>query len=320
MEPALPPLHPKVPHLLEHLNLRIVDAVKWNVLLCADASSVKSDTLLVLKFGDNPRKAASIQYEVKLLRGVLPEIDRDQFDRLVLPEYVSDGEFEGLAYVLTKYIPGQHLIYEWSELSFKPEILGGRDIGTEVAIYAVDVLRDLRIVDVDALPSYVRRYRFEDWLAEFKVRSRELNEARLLSTETVERALKLFNSLATERYQGSMFTNGDFYPRNFIMLPKGRIAVADWVGGVDPWEFVAMHAWLMMWGNPAWQATYIREIARHFPVDLEEMQVGLLVESFNHVYRWREEPEESVGIARSQMLAYFHQSLEISYVKEIFTV
>jgi len=73
-----------------------------------------------------------------------------------------------------------------------------------------------------------------------------------------------------------------------------------------------------MWGNTKWQARYIREIKRHFPIDEEEMQVGLLVESFDRVWRWRDEPEMNVGFARTQMLAYFKQCLELDYVRDIF--
>jgi hypothetical protein len=115
-----------------------------------------------------------------------------------------------------------------------------------------------------------------------------------------------------------MFTNGDFYPRNFIILADGRIGVTDWVGGVDPWEFVAMYTWLLMWGNPAWQSTYIAALKAHFPVDEHEMQIGLLVKSFDQVYRWREMPEEHVGFARTQMLTYFKQFLDVNNVRSIF--
>ena len=82
----------------------------------------------------------------------------------------------------------------------------------------------------------------------------------LVEQETLDEAYRLFSSKEARRYEGSMFTNGDFYPRNFIFLPHGKIAVVDWVGGIDPWEFVAMHAWLLMWGNPAWQLRYTTEI------------------------------------------------------------
>jgi aminoglycoside phosphotransferase (APT) family kinase protein len=197
-------------------------------------------------------------------------------------------------------------------------VLGGKGVSRAVAHDAVDILQDLRMVDVDTLPDFVRRFSFEQWQASFANRSLELVERRMLQADTVKRAEELFAELATERYQGNMFTNGDFYPRNFILLPGDRIAVADWVGGIDPWEFVAMHAWLMMWGNADWQAAYIRQINRHFPIDYEEMQVGLLVNTFDRVYGWREHPEELIGLARAQMLSYFRQCLDSKYVQSIF--
>ena len=319
MEPALPPLHPKLPRLLEQLGLRPIDAIKWNVILC-NRKDDDSSEMMILKFGSDERKAASIAYEVKLLRGVLPDINQDDFERLVMPEYVDDGIFEDVQWVLMRYIKGHPLAHEWSELSFKPEILGGKNIDVAVSSYAVDVLRDLRVIDVETMPKYVHRFRFEDWRQSFSEQSEELIEKKLLKRETVERAAGIFSSLPSYRYDGNMFTNGDFYPRNFIVLEDGKIAVADWVGGVDPWSFVAMHAWLMMWGNPKWQSNYIKKIVEHFPIDFEEMQAGLLVESFKLVYRWRDEPEETIGLARSQMLAYFHQCLDLNYVQGIFAV
>lgn len=318
MEPPLPPLHPRVPGLLEHLQLRVVDAIKWNVLACTEADDTGSEPTLILKFGSDRRKAEGIAYEVRIMSEVLPTLDQGLFEHLVMPEYVNHGTHDGLHWMTMKYIKGEPLVYEWSELTFKPDILGGKQIDVAVARSAVDVLRDLRIVDIGALPKFVRRFDFAEWLQDFHLKSETLVTQGIMERSTVENALRHFSSRTVQRYEGSMFTNGDFYPRNFIFLPDGRIAVVDWVGGVDPWEFVAMHAWLLMWGNPQWQQTYIEEIKKHFPVDHEEMQIGLLVKAFDQVYRWREQPEEYIGFARTQMLAYFHQCLDLDYVKKIF--
>ncbi|MBN1585618.1 phosphotransferase [Candidatus Uhrbacteria bacterium] len=319
MEPALPPLHPKLPKLLSALNLEPLDAIKWNVISCRREGKGGPERL-VLKFGSNDRKAASIAYEAKLFRGILPGINQVEFERLVIPGYVDDGVFEDIQWILTGYLDGIPLAHRWSELSIKPEILGGLGIDPKIAGYAVDVLRDLRSVDVESMPDYVRRFRFEDWRKVFSDRSRELADLRMIQGVTAEKAGSILNSLPSYRYDGNMFTNGDFYPRNFIVLPGDRIGVTDWVGGIDPWTFVAMHAWLMMWGNPEWQADYIRALVEHFPIDIEEMQAGLLVKSFDAAYRWRIEPEETVGLARSQMLAYFRRFLEIDRVREMFSV
>lgn len=317
MEPPLPPLHPLVPELLEHLKLRLVDAVKWNVLTCVAADATDSQPAFIIKFGSDRRKAESIDYEARVMRDVLPSLDESMFERLALPEYLSDGVFEGVHWMKMRYVSGRHLVFEWSELNFKPAILGGRGLGAETAVMAVDVLRDLRLIEIGALPAFVRRFKFDDWLDSFRLKSETLITQGLFDRVTVEEALRLFMAKSVSRYEGSMFTNGDFYPRNFILLEDGHIAVTDWVGGVDPWEFVAMYAWLLMWGNPEWQATYMAAIKAHFPIDEAELQIGLLVKAFEQVYRWREMPEEHVGFARTQMLAYFKQFLEIENVRRI---
>lgn len=318
MEPALPPIHPEVPELVKNLGLHIIEPLKWNVLLCRKQTADPKEPLLVLKIGSDPRKAASIKYEVRIIRDVLPQFDEQFFERLVIPEYVSDGRFGELDWVLTKYIKGEPLLFEWSEKSYKPEILGGKKIGLHVAKYAVDVLRDLRLVDMESIPDFVRRFNFGDWLDGFRTQSRELVDRRIWSQETVDRALGHFQSVGTERYEGNMFTNGDFYPRNFILLPKGRIAVADWVGGVDPWEFVAMKAWTMMWGNPGWQTAFVQELKKHFPIDVSEMKVGILVKCHDQIYSWREKSEDAIGLARAQLLSYFTSALDDEFVKKIF--
>jgi hypothetical protein len=318
MEPPLPPLHPKTPLLLEQLGLRIIDAIKWNLLLCVKTEDSGNQPTHVLKFGTDKRKTESIDYETRILREVLPELNGSEFDRLVLPEFIGAGEFDSVKWLLTQYIAGQPLVHKWSELTFKPNVLGGRGLKEEIAEYSIDILRDLRMVDIATLPDFVRRFTFTDWLEKFNRRSEELIEMGLIERGVSDEAQRLFSERNVDRYVGSMFTNGDFYPRNFILLPDGKVAVVDWVGGVDPWEFVAMHGWLMMWGNAQWQARYMQEIKNHFPVDEQEMQVGLLVKSFDMVWRWKDEPEMNIGFARTQMLSYFRQSLDLDYVRQIF--
>lgn len=317
MEPALPPLHPLVPALMSHLGLRIVDAIKWNVIACTDVEGSGLPKWIV-KLGSEPRKNESLAYEIRVMREVLPTLDVAEFERLVLPEYVDDGVFEDVRWLRIRFISGRHLVYEWSELTDKTEILGGRSIEPDVAVAAIDVLRDLRSVDITSLPTFVRRFDFEKWIDEFRSKSGNLVGQGVMEQETVDTALALFTSKRAQRYEGSMFTNGDFYPRNFIMLPHGKVGVTDWVGGVDPWEFVAMHAWILMWGNPKWQIEYMHGLKKHFPIDIEEMRIGLLVQSFGQAFRWRETAEERIGFARTQMLAYFRQCLDLDYVKALF--
>jgi hypothetical protein len=312
------PLHPQLPALLEKLGLRAVDAANWNVLLCTPAEGTMSTPTLVLKYSADSAKSEIIAYETKVMSIVLPTIDQRLFERLALPEYVNDGEDGGLRWLLTRNIPGKQLIHDWSEFSFKPEKLGGKRIHVSVAKDAVDVLRDLRSVDIVTLPDVVRRFSLTEWIDGFRARADEMVKLGLLEPAVAVHAESLLKEKRVERYEGTMFTNGDFYPRNYIMLTDHRIAVTDWVGGIDPWEFVAMYAWLMMWGNPVWQVEYINELKKHFPVDVEEMRIGLLVKSFDRAYRWRTGSEEFVGAARAQMMSYFRQSLDGDYVRELF--
>lgn len=320
MEPALPPFHPKLPELLDRLQLRVVDAFKWNTLACAPTDQSDAEPTVVLKFGATPAKSELLDYEMRVLRDVLPSLDQELFERLTFPELVAHGVHEELRWMTTRFIKGRSLVHDWSEYSFKSALLGGKAIGTDTARIAVDVLRDLRSVDIRMLPAFVRRFDFVRWLEDFGLKSETLVAKGLAERRTVDAASRLFAKIGVRRYEGSMFTNGNFYPRNFIMLGDGKVALVEWVGGVDPWEFVAMHAWLLMWGNPQWQIAYADQIKKHFPVDIAEMQTGLLVKSFELAYRWRDLPEENVGLARSQMLAYFHECLDEDYVRDLFSL
>ncbi|PIY63232.1 hypothetical protein COY93_00940 [Candidatus Uhrbacteria bacterium CG_4_10_14_0_8_um_filter_58_22] len=318
MEPPMPPLHPKTPSLLDHLGLRIIDVVKWNLLLCVQKDDSGSVPTHVLKFGMDRRKTESVDYETRIMREVLPVLDREDFSRLVLPELLGSGEHDGLHWLETQYIAGQPLVHRWSELNHKPNILGGKGLEADTAVAVVDILRDLRSVDIGALPDFVRRFDLGLWSKEFDRHAEDLVRLSWLDQPSIDFASELFSKVQTERYQGSMFTNGDFYPRNFILLPEGKLAVVDWVGGVDPWEFVAVHAWLMMWGNPDWQKRYVQELKVHFPVDLGALQVGLVVRSFDLLWRWKDESEADLSQARAQMSEYLRQCLDPEYVRRIF--
>ena len=319
MEPALPPFHPRVPELLEHLKLRALDAIKWNLLACVPAGAESTEPTVVLKFGSEPRKTESIEYEIRIIRDVLPTVERDEFERLVLPEYLDDGQFEDIRWMTARFLPGRPLVHDWSESSRKPEIWGGRGIDVGTAALAVGVLRDLRSVDIRSLPAFVRRFDFARWLQEFGAKSETMIAKGFLERPAVAAAVNILTSAASRQYEGSMFTNGDFYPRNFILSENGKITVVDWVGGIDPWEFVAMYAWMMMWGNPQWQIAYLREIIEHFPLDVTEMRIGLLVRAFEQAYFWRDAAEDRIGPARNQMLAYFQEALDEDYLRDLFS-
>ena len=148
------PLHPEIPALLAKLDLRLVEVIKWNVYTCSPAQETGPATL-VLKIGTDPRKAESLAYEIKIIREVLPASDARLFERLVLPEYVNDGMHGELRWLLTRHIEGEPLMYKWSELSIKPELLGGKAVDVASAAAAVDVLRDLRVMDIGAMPPFV---------------------------------------------------------------------------------------------------------------------------------------------------------------------
>jgi hypothetical protein len=88
--------------------------------------------------------------------------------------------------------------------------------------------------------------------------------------------------------------NGDFYPRNLIVLPAGRIVIVDWetynpnspFHTIDHPENVAAVFYAHMWGNPAWQAAYRGALSQRFGFSETSFAKGVVIGALELANMW----------------------------------
>ena len=109
-----------------------------------------------------------------------------------------------------------------------------------------------------------------------------------------------------------IMNNGDFYPRNLIVRPDGRIVIIDWetynihspFHTIDHPENVAAVFYTHMWGNPAWPGRLPRRTlpaVRHLPDQLRQGRGDPGTRTGRHVaQRHRPVPGGHPGINRHQ--------------------
>jgi hypothetical protein len=184
----------------------------------------------------------------------------DTFTTVLLPAAITIDPAQGLL-VLPRY-QGDDLADRWDESD------GGARLGTGLAAAIPRVLADLGRIDTacvttDPALSDIPGLIFDHTVALARSGgiARTLTHAGLLSADDCARAERLLD----HRQQTPMIVNnGDFYPRNLIVQPDGRIVIIDWetynanspFHTVDHPENVAGVLYAHMWGNPAWQAAY----------------------------------------------------------------
>lgn len=88
--------------------------------------------------------------------------------------------------------------------------------------------------------------------------------------------------------------NGDFYPRNLIVRPDGRIVIVDWetwnahspFHTIDYPENVAAVFYVHMWGNPAWQAAYRATLSVRFAFSPASFAKGVVIQALELASMW----------------------------------
>lgn len=168
---------------------------------------------------------------------------------------------------------------------------GGSPMGLRLAKDIPKVLKDLAGIDpapilLDETLSRLPNIAFDYDSAKqyFGKLALGLKERKLLTEsdlETVSRTLDF------EQTSKLIINNGDFYPRNFIKLATGRVVLIDWETWnphspfyiVDHPENIAAVAYVHMWGNPVWQASYITELDSLFGFSEQAFQKGVAIKA-----------------------------------------
>ena len=207
----------------------------------------------------------------------------DRFTTLVLPTAITIDPGRGLL-VLPHY-DGEDLAARWSETD------GGALLGPGLAARIPAILDDLADIDTacvttDPVLSKIPGLAFDHTAALTRSAgiARRLMHAGLLSQEDCARAERL---LAHQQHTPMIVNNGDFYPRNLIVQPAGRIVIVDWetynpnspFHTVDHPENVAAVFYAHMWGNPAWQAAYHDALNKRFGFSETSFAKGVVIQA-----------------------------------------
>ena len=121
--------------------------------------------------------------------------------------------------------------------------------------------------------------------------ARQLTRAGLLSREDCAKAGHL---LAHHQHTPMIVNNGDFYPRNLIVMPAGRIVIVDWetynpnspFHTIDHPENVAAVFYVHMWGNPAWQAAYRVALNERFAFSETSFAIAVVIQALELANMW----------------------------------
>jgi hypothetical protein len=213
----------------------------------------------------------------------LAPVHNDNFAALLLPTAITLDPGRGLL-VLPRY-DGEDLAARWDETD------GGALLGIGLAASIPAVIEDLARIDTacvttDPVLSTIPGLAFDHAAALTRSAgiARKLMRAGLLSREDCARAERL---LAHEQHTPMIVNNGDFYPRNLIVLLTGRIVIVDWetynpnspFHTIDHPENVAAVFYVHMWGNPAWQAAYHDALNERFGFSETSFAKGVVIQA-----------------------------------------
>jgi len=212
------------------------------------------------------------------------------FTTLLLPAAITIDSARGLL-VLPHY-DGEDLATRWNETD------GGAFLGPGLAAAIAAILVDLARIDIacvtaDPVLSKIPGLVFDHdaGLARSAGIARQLTRIGLLSRDQCAQAERL---LAHQQHTPMIVNNGDFYPRNLIVRPTGRIVIIDWetynpnspFHTVDHPENVAAVFYAHMWGNPPWQAAYRNALHQRFGFSTASFAKGLVIAALELANMW----------------------------------
>jgi hypothetical protein len=230
----------------------------------------------------------------RILASLAP-LHNDHFAALLLPAAMTIDADQGLL-ILPRY-DGEDLAARWDEAG------GGASLSIGLAARIPAVLEDLARIDTarvttDPVLSKIPGLAFDHAtaLARSAGIARGLTRAGLLSPGDCTRAERL---LAHQQQTPMIVNNGDFYPRNLIVLPAGRIVIVDWetynpnspFHTVDHPENVAAVFYVHMWGNPAWQAAYRGALDERFGFSETDFAKGVVIQALELANMWMGDTE-----------------------------
>ena len=231
---------------------------------------------------------------------------KDRFATLLLPAAITIDPARGL--LILPHYDGEDLAARWHERD------GGARLGPGLAAVIPALLEDLARIDTacvttDPVLATIPGLVFDHAAALTRSASiaRRLTQAGLLSPEHCARAERL---LAHQQHTPMIVNNGDFYPRNLIVLPADRIVIIDWetynpnspFHTVDHPENVAAVFYVHMWGNPAWQAAYRSALHQRFGFPETSFAKGVLIQALELANMWMNDTDQHLAAIQASII------------------
>lgn len=207
----------------------------------------------------------------------------EAFARLILPQSLDQDE-ETRTLTLP-YYEGRTFNDEWDIKD------GGSSMDLELAYVMPELIEDLSHIDRtsfthDEQLSQVPNLAFDHQasLKYFGNICLNFTEEGILSEREHAKAEELLHYQQTTDL---IVSNGDFYPRNLIFQPDGKVVLIDWEVWndhspfflIDHPENVAAVQYVHMWGNPRWQATFRDELDKHFSFQPKSFDKGIVIKA-----------------------------------------
>ncbi|HYK08636.1 MAG TPA: hypothetical protein VEW42_04025 [Candidatus Eisenbacteria bacterium] len=288
----------QIPEIFELLKAENLTALEVNGenLVCANSSGEK----FLMK--------ESRGTEEQVYVDVFPVIERMnlQFGRLELPKHSKvvtktlNGKRRKIIFL--NYYEGVRFNDTWNEGT--PEGYGGRAIDISLADKVVEILEDFAKIDTTQLISFsLPTFNFTNWKSlNFPHKAQSLTQHGILTQSQVQKLQSVIDNTIAFQNSLTIFTNGDFYPRNFIDLPTGKLLVIDWEGRLDyelqvnnngvvqnfPGQRNALINYLEnhlafffvhMWGNYPIQRKVMKSAFQKFNLNKESLQIGIIIKS-----------------------------------------
>lgn len=227
----------------------------------------------------------------------LAPVYNQEFSVLELPTAL-EIDHEAHRLVLPFY-DGEDYATRWSEAD------GGSGIELSLATEFTQVLGELSKLPTDKLGGDFifdaeRSKKYFSGLVDMFHGAGLLNEEEQRAIEEI---------LSIHQSSPIILNNGDFYPRNFIRRPDGKLLLLDWETWndhspfftIDHPENVAAVMYVHMWGNPKWQAAFRRSLFDDLGLDKQAFRKGVVMKALQLANLWHTRGESTAHLVANQI-------------------
>lgn len=281
----------KMEELYNLLKLKKINSLKHNSVLLVEQTNSTDRSLYCFKM-------PAAEQELKLYKDCFPKVNQDNFRRLILPKAIKIGSlFSNDNWWLIMEYYGKDII-PWDEIH--DSHAGGKSITLDYVDILIDMLRDLKTIDISLFADIIPTVDLCPWYANLIQKAQHLTSLGLFPINELQRVCEILSrGLSEEQKRQYILTNGDFQFRNFLKQPDGKIALIDWTENsyntpnIEPIEFPIMYQWILMWFNPIWQNEYVKKAMEVFSLSEERLSFALVVKSINQADLWSHGGEKS---------------------------